>query len=114
MGKEYKNMVFTNHALDRLSLRSLSMEAIGKVLSNPDKTFPSDKPESIKFIRQLDDRTIHVIATYLKDKKKWLVVSVWVRGEEDPAPLAWQIITFPFRLAANVAVIIWSYISKSK
>jgi hypothetical protein len=114
MGKEFKNLVFTNHALDRLRLRALSMEDIGKVLSHPDRTFPSEKPDNVKFIRELENRTIHVVASYLKDRKKWLVISVWVRGEEDPTPFVWRVITLPFKLSAKLAGIIWSYINKSK
>lgn len=112
MDKYYQNLVFTNHALDRLKLRSLSQHQIQQVLDNPDKTFPSDKPDQTKFIRTLNQRTIHVVAKHLPDQKKWLILSVWVRGEDDPIPLTWKIITFPFKIIAKTAKIILSYIKK--
>lgn len=112
--KEFKNLIFTDHALERLRLRGLTQENIAQVLANPAKTFPAEKPDTIKFIRSLNDRRIHVVATYLPERKKWLVISVWVRGEDDPQPLVWQIMTLPFKFSAKVAGIIWSYISKKR
>jgi hypothetical protein len=114
MNKQYHNLIFTNHSLDRIKLRSISQESVAKVLSHPDETYPDEKPGTIKFIRTLNDRTIHVIATYLKDQKKWLVISVWVRGEEDPQSLVWQLIIFPFKLLAKVAGIMWAYRKKNR
>ncbi|MBU0578902.1 DUF4258 domain-containing protein [Patescibacteria group bacterium] len=112
MDKHYQNLVFTTHALDRLKLRTISQDQVQQVLSHPEKTFPSDKPDQIKFIRTLNQRTIHVVAKHLNDQNKWLIVSVWVRGEDDPIPLTWKIITFPFKIIAKIANIILSYIKK--
>ena len=95
---EYNGFIFTKHALERLQLRSVSQDDVVKVLQKPERTESMDKPGSSKFIRTLNDRQIQVVAKYLSDQKKWLIVSVWVRGEEDPTPLVWQVITLPFRL----------------
>jgi hypothetical protein len=91
--------LFTTHARERLQLRSISIDAAESVLRNPDKTFPGQKPGTTKFIRTLGGREVQLIATYLADKKQWLVVSAWVRGEEDPVPFVWQVITLPFKLS---------------
>lgn len=112
MDKNYKNLVFTNHALERLKLRSIAQSDIKQVLSNSDKKLSSDKSGQIKFIRTLSNRTIHVVAKRLPDQNKWLIVSVWVRGEDDPIPLMWRIITLPFKIIAKIATIILSYIKK--
>jgi hypothetical protein len=112
MDKHYQNLIFTDHALDRLKLRTISQHQVQQVLAHPEKTFPSDKPNQIKFIRSLNNRTIHIVAKHLKDKNKWLIISVWVRGEDDPVPLTWRIITFPFKIIAKTASIILSYIKK--
>ncbi len=108
----YHQLIFTTHARERMSLRRISPDTIRRVMSQPDVTFPSDKPDHIKFIRTLNQRKYHVIAAYLADKKKWLVISVWVRGETDPVPLTWQLITFPFKIIAKTARYITSYIIK--
>jgi hypothetical protein len=89
--------IFTKHALQRLSERSISQDAAESVMSKPDTTVPGQKPGTVKFIRRLNDRNIQLVATYLDDQKKWLIVSAWVRGEEDKVPLMWQLITLPFK-----------------
>jgi hypothetical protein len=91
--------IFTRHARERLRFRRISEADATKVLRHPDKTFPGKKLGTIKFIRDLHDREIHLVATYVADQKKWLVVSAWVRGEDDTIPLGWQLITFPFKLS---------------
>jgi hypothetical protein len=90
--------IFTKHALERLNQRDISVSMAETVMRNPEKTFPGNKPNSVKFIRRLDSRNIQLVATYLKDQKKWLVISAWVRGEDDKVPIVWQLITAPFRL----------------
>ncbi|MBU2543579.1 hypothetical protein KJ707_03400 [Patescibacteria group bacterium] len=110
MDKYYQNLIFTDHALDRLRLRAISQHQVALVLTHPEKTLPSDKPNQMKFIRTLDNRTIHVMGKYLDDQKKWLVISIWVRGEDDPVPLMWQIITLPLKIIAKIAKIILSHI----
>lgn len=96
--KFYKNLVFTNHALDRMKQRSVSADAVWRVLQHPEFTKPEGKQNTTKFIRTINHRQYQVIGTYLPQEKKTLVVSVWVRGEEDRVPLIWQIISAPFRV----------------
>ena len=95
MSHIYHNLIFSKHALERMDRRSISKEMVRRTLANPDKTFPGHSGESVKFIKTIDSRNTHVVATLLPEKK-WLIVSVWVRGEDDKLPLAWQIISFPF------------------
>jgi len=98
MEREYQGFIFSHHALDRVQDRSVTQDSVVSVLRHPEKTFPGHKPGTTKFIRTLNDRRIHVVASYLVDQKKWLVISVWVRGEEDKVPFAWQLITLPFKV----------------
>lgn len=97
MRQQYKNLVFTKHAVERLQDRTISLDTIWQVINYPDAKHSKDE-EKIKFIRTLDQRKIHVIATKLDQENKWLIVSVWVRGEEDKAPLSWQLMTLPFKI----------------
>lgn len=96
MNKEYRSLIFTDHALERIDSRSVTQEMVYQAVVSPTKKYPSDK--TTKFIRMVHQRKVHVVAQYLKDEHKWLVISVWVRGEDDQAPIAWRIITFPFWL----------------
>lgn len=91
--------ILTNHARERLKQRSIREETIESVLRSPDRTEPGSKPESVKFVRTLGGRQIHVVAKYLQDQDRWLVLSVWVRGEDDKPSLAWQMLTVPFKAA---------------
>jgi hypothetical protein len=97
MAAEYQDLIFTNHAEHRLRDRSLRKEAIYQTIHQPTHKQEMDKGE-IKFIARYNDRQYHVIATHLQQEDKWLIISNWVRGEEDRVPLSWQLITAPFRL----------------
>ncbi|CAN5308168.1 hypothetical protein BH10PAT2_BH10PAT2_3550 [soil metagenome] len=90
--------IFTKHSLERLKQRSISQDTAESVLQHPDHTVPGKKPGTIKFVRIMNGRNIQLIATYLEDQKKWLVVSAWVRGEDDKVPFMWLLITLPFKL----------------
>ncbi len=92
----YKNLIFTTHALERLKKRSISLEAIYQTVNFPDKKF--QKQANIKFIKSVKDRNVQVIAQFKDQVQKWLIISVWVRGEDDQASLAWQMISLPFKL----------------
>ena len=96
--------IFTKHSLERLKQRSISQAAAESVLQQPDRTEPGKKPGTIKFVRQLNGRNIQLIATYLDDQKKWLIVSAWVRGEDDKESLSWLILTFPFKFLWKIFV----------
>lgn len=77
-------------------LRSISETAVEQVLAKPETTAPTEKPDTTKFIRVLNGREIQVIARRLPTENKTLVISVWVRGEDDPADIVWSILSFPF------------------
>ena len=97
MNKQYKNLVFTTHALERLKERSLSQDTVYQAVNRPD--FQKDIGDTkTKFFKTIRTRKVQVIGTYLSKEKKWLVVSVWVRGEEDPVPIVWRILVSPFKI----------------
>lgn len=95
MTQAYRNLLFTSHAFDRLKERAISEDVIWQVVNNPIKSFT--KGSSTKFIKTIHDRKIHVIAHWLAKENKWLIISVWVRGEKDKEPMMWWLITLPFK-----------------
>ncbi len=111
MGTTYKQLIFSNHALERMGDRSISKDSVWQTVSQPDRSHPEEKPETARFIRTINDRTYHVVGRYLATERKTLIISVWVRGEDDAMPVAWWLITAPFR--AIFAVIRWLF-SKQK
>jgi hypothetical protein len=96
MSFEYKNLVFTKHAKERINDRILTAEHIFQAIKFPDNKFIHKTNK--KFIKLINSRKIHVIANFLPKENKWLIISAWVRGEEDRQPLVWRLITLPFRL----------------
>ena len=101
MPNTYKNIVFTKHALERMNKRSISKDRIWQVVNHPDKTFKKEK----KYLKEIGDRKYQVVATHLPKEQKYLVISTWVRGEDDKQSFIWTLITLPFR-------IIWWIIKK--
>ena len=97
MPNEYKNLIFTHHALDRLQDRSINYAYLANVVNDPDKKFPQSE-NTFKFIKTINHRKIHLVAKFLEKDQKWLVISVWVRGEEDRESVVWWLLTLPFKL----------------
>jgi hypothetical protein len=85
MQQETKNVVFTDHALERAKLRKVTQAMMVSAITQPDRKQPEADGDT-KFIKDIQKRNVQVVATYLNDEKKWLVKSVWVRGEDDPEP----------------------------
>lgn len=77
--------------------RKLWSGDIYDVVNYPKVKKGTGKTNTFKFIKTLRGRKMQVVANWKENEKKWLVISVWVRGEKDKAPLPWRIITLPFR-----------------
>ncbi|GIK83706.1 MAG: hypothetical protein BroJett025_03280 [Patescibacteria group bacterium] len=97
MSQEYKNIIFTKHAYERIVDRSLALHSVFETVNYPDAVYKKDS-KSNKYIKTIQNRRYHVVATYKPDQKKHLIISAWVRGEEDKQPLIWQLITLPFKI----------------
>jgi hypothetical protein len=91
------SVIFTHHAEERMQKRRIAQSDIERTISKPDKSFPGKKPGTVKFIRRIDHRNHQVVAKLLENKKDWLVLSVWVRGEDDSNWVEWLVLA-PFRL----------------
>ena len=76
------DVVFTNHAQERMKQRSVSKDMVLQAVRKPDRT-NAEADGDTKFIRDISGRQIHVVCKPLPDEKMWLVKSVWVRGEDD-------------------------------
>jgi hypothetical protein len=95
--RSYKNVIFTDHALERLRLRRITQEMIVTAIRQPDqKVLEADG--DTKFIKTIGGRNTQVVAAYLADEKKWLVKSSWVRGEDDPKGLLARLLGWLRRL----------------
>lgn len=80
---EADDIILTDHAEERMKLRRVTKVAILSAIRDPDDHFIEDDGDT-RFIREVNDREVQVVAKRLTDEKKWLIKSVWVRGEDDP------------------------------
>lgn len=76
------NIIWTKHARERARKRNIPETMVADVLLSPYRIYPAKSVGSYKFIARQEDRHLHVIATP-NQQKQWIIVSVWVRGEED-------------------------------
>lgn len=97
MLKVYKNVILTTHASERLRQRSIDAYEVAETIAHSDKKF-SDSKNTTKFIRTFRGRKYHVVGQWKPSEQKWLVVSAWVRGENDGEPLSTTILLSPIRL----------------
>lgn len=81
LGNYYKNLIWTNHALSRLSERGLTQEIAWQAFNNPDKT-SKGKNGSNEYKKKFNGSTVSVIAKK-NEKGEWIILSCWM----DP-PLA--------------------------
>ncbi len=91
MGKHFKNIIFTDHAIERMQLRRLDPVTLHELWHAPEH-IESLAEGKEKRIATKHDRTVHMIGTYLADEDRWLLISTWVRGEDDPLPVVWQVL----------------------
>jgi len=84
-------IIFTKHALSRSQQRYVPQDKIEQVLQYPENTISLEENKT-KFIRVINQRQFQVIASYLAKENKWLVISAWVRGEEDSKPILDQLL----------------------
>lgn len=69
--------IWTNHALERLGQRGLSLDMAAKTFKNPDKKIPGKKSGSYEFQKKFDSSYVTVIATQ-NEKKEWIIMSCWI------------------------------------
>jgi hypothetical protein len=75
-------VVFTKHARERLEQRKISEEMILKAIETPYRSY-IQSDGGMKFICRINGRDVHVVGQPLPEQRKWLVKTVWVRGEDD-------------------------------
>ncbi len=76
------NIVFSKHARERMEQRIISEEMVLATVQMPDRTYPEADGDT-KFIRKVYRGKVHVICKPLPEENKWMVKSVWIRGEDD-------------------------------
>ncbi|MCJ7828030.1 DUF4258 domain-containing protein [Patescibacteria group bacterium] len=82
---QYRELIFTTHALTRLKERQLSRLDVWYTWRRPDKTQPGRSPQSWKYTKSKNDQTIQVIAKK-NERQEWIVLSVWSKRKGNNRP----------------------------
>jgi hypothetical protein len=80
--RTYGNLIWTNHALERLEQRRFSQELAWSAFRYPDNVLKGKLPGSYEYQKRYQQSLITLIAKQ-NDKHEWIVLSCWI----DP-PLA--------------------------
>lgn len=86
MKREYNGIVLTDHAIQRARLRRIRPEMIVQTVKKPENREIEDDGDT-KFTKTINGRKVQVIGFYDDDDRKWIVKTMWVRGEDDPSIL---------------------------
>jgi hypothetical protein len=103
-------IILTDHVRRRMRLRGISEGDISLALRESDRRFSSGDGRE-KFIKYLDREPLHVIAKR-NSVGDWVVLSAWIRGQDDPLPLWWRAIRLPFLLLWHLLVLLLSNVRK--
>lgn len=76
-------IIFTKHALARVDKREITEADIRLAISHPDDRMLMGPDGQYKFIRKRNGRNFQVVAKHLDKEDAWLIISAWVRGEDD-------------------------------
>lgn len=82
MGNYYKNVIWTNHALNRMKERGLTQDMAAEAFHHPDNQFAGTQKDTLRYQKQFGKSKATVVAKK-NEKNEWVILSAWV----DP-PLA--------------------------
>lgn len=71
------DVVFTNHAIERMRDRKISGDLAWQTVKKADKVNPGKEKHTTEFIKRINERNFTVIGKK-NDIGEWVVLSVWV------------------------------------
>lgn len=73
----YGGVIWTHHALERLTQRGLSQSLAWETFRYPDSSYAGKKSGTTEYIKQVGKSKITIVATQ-NEKKEWIILSCWV------------------------------------
>ncbi len=73
----YGGVIWTNHALERLTIRGVSQSMALQAFQSPDKTFSGKNSGTRQYEKKFGASTITLIAKQ-NEQKEWIVLSGWI------------------------------------
>ncbi len=71
----YMDLIFTNHAIDKMAQRGIRQEDAYETFKHPDLQ-KNDRANSFEFIKQFTEFKISLIGKQ-NEKGEWVAISVW-------------------------------------
>ncbi|MFC1649497.1 DUF4258 domain-containing protein [Patescibacteria group bacterium] len=75
MDRDYKGLVWTNHALERMEERGIAQSDAWATFSSPEQSKAGSSSGSTVYYRTWGNHRIEVVAK--KEDGKWIIMSVW-------------------------------------
>ncbi len=73
----FRDLIWTNHALDRLEQRKLPQEIAWTAFRYPDEVLKGKQAGSYEYRKRYQNSLITLIATQ-NERREWVVLSVWI------------------------------------
>ncbi len=92
MDNSYGGVIWTNHALDRMSERRIKQGDAWATWKRPDSSRRSSSGDAWVYYKTYGDQRIEVLAKK-NEKKEWIMLSVWskkVTPEKKPQKTSWK------------------------
>jgi len=86
MKRLYMNIIFTNHAINRLYNRGITQSDAWYTFQHPDGSAPGKIPGSKKFYKNYGKQRIEVVAKQ-NEKGEWVILSCWSKLIGDGKPM---------------------------
>ena len=74
--RDYKGLIFTNHALERLRQRGISQGDAWATFRNPDQSRKGSAQGSWVYYKTYGNERVEVVAKK-NERGEWIVLSVW-------------------------------------
>jgi len=79
MKNKYLDIIFTNHAINRLHNRDISQSDAWETFKHPDRVIEGKIAGSKKFYKDLKGKKIEVVAQP-NEKGEWVIFSCWTKN----------------------------------
>ena len=73
----YSDIIFTNHAIDRMKQRGLTYDHVRETVKNPDRSFGGKESGTTESIRQYGNSRVTII-TKKNPQNEIIVLSAWI------------------------------------
>lgn len=111
MKTKYMDLIFTNHAINRLYNRGLTQSDAWYTFRHPDGSLPGQTLGSQKFFKNFGDQRIGVVAKK-NEKGEWVALSCWSKYIGNGKPIFPQKENLFWGLTKKIVRNLWNKIQK--